>query len=650
MRMEFRPEDEEAFHQAHDELLDQFADWAERRAPEADPTLVSFALDYKWGYGDGHLGRWITADLTDLLISWFPRKVSVFAEEAERVAPSLRAFVDWLAEEGLLDPASDLPAALRATLERLAPSFLAAMDDPSRYGPAKTLVALMQSSGIDVTDQDAISGFIGGFNELPEQERKHMLPLPGDQAAPLELPPVRLAPEAELSTAADAVPAVERLRHFTSWVGQGRKLTQKGRLTLADAKALVELLGTADKVDPVIGDEIFRTRSSAELPEVAVTFAWARAARLVRVVHGRVVPVKRSQPLLERPLDLWERALEGLRQLGPDIFDDHLLWSFLADDLDSLIPELLSALYLADEPVPLRALADHAWNDVRGRYVLDDEPTERLTTWRWKVAADLDRILQHLELLGAVERIAANEEPATDLDDELPLATRYLLGGEGMLEVGFRLTPLGLWGANRLLRGLGVDAPAVGDMADADVATLLGHCADVDPETCQEELRTWCEARGAEAAAAELVAFLRRTDEPQARMLGFTALGVAGDAGVDAVRTLRGDPELNPYATLWLVDRGLEKQEAVRPEMAAHMLVETCAAVAAQDGPSAVVQMLSDLGPADEQAAIVGSLWRVNSPHVATVLQALADAHPDKQVAKAARKAAFKLRSSGPRA
>jgi hypothetical protein len=292
---------------------------------------------------------------------------------------------------------------------------------------------------------------------------------------------------------------------------------------------------------------------------------------------------------------------------------------------------------------------------VRGGYVLDDEPTERLATWRWKVAADLDRILQHLELLGAVERIAADDVPATDLDDELPLPTRYLLGGEAMLETGFRLTPLGLWGANRLLRGLGVDAPAVGDLVDADVATLLGQVADFDTEACQEELRTCCEARGAEVAAAEvaaaeLVAFLRRTDEPQARMVGFTALGAAGDAGVDAVRTLRGDPELDPYATLWLVDRGLEKQEAVRPEMTAHMLVETCAAVAAQAGPSAVVQMLSDLGPADEQAAIVGNLWRVGSPHAATVLQAVADAHPDKQVAKAARKAAFKLRTSNPRA
>jgi hypothetical protein len=96
-------------------------------------------------------------------------------------------------------------------------------------------------------------------------------------------------------------------------------------------------------------------------------------------------------------------------------------------------------------------------------------------------------------------------------------------------------------------------------LADADVTTLLARCAELDAETCQEELRTWCEARGPDMAAAELVAFLRRTDEPQARMLGFTALGEAGDAGVDAVRALRGDPKLEAYATLWLVDRGLEK-------------------------------------------------------------------------------------------
>ena len=38
----------------------------------------------------------------------------------------------------------------------------------------------------------------------------------------------------------------------------GRKLTQTGRLTMADARMLVERLGTGDVVDPVIGDRTFR--------------------------------------------------------------------------------------------------------------------------------------------------------------------------------------------------------------------------------------------------------------------------------------------------------------------------------------------------------------------------------------------------------
>ena len=60
-------------------------------------------------------------------------------------------------------------------------------------------------------------------------------------------------------------------------------------------------------------------------------------------------------------------------------------------------------------------------------------------------------------------------------------------------------------------------------------------------------------------------------------------------------------------------------------------------------------ELLIDLGPPEEQAAIVESLWRVDSPHVGATLDALATAHPHKQVAKAARRAAFKLRSASRR-
>jgi len=41
-----------------------------------------------------------------------------------------------------------------------------------------------------------------------------------------------------------------QVRSFLTWLGEGRKLTQTGRIGLADARHLVELLGTGDKIDP----------------------------------------------------------------------------------------------------------------------------------------------------------------------------------------------------------------------------------------------------------------------------------------------------------------------------------------------------------------------------------------------------------------
>jgi hypothetical protein len=58
---------------------------------------------------------------------------------------------------------------------------------------------------------------------------------------------------------------IGQVRAFVNWVGAGRKLTQTGRITLADARMLVEALGTDDVIDPTIGNRVFRTTSSQEL-------------------------------------------------------------------------------------------------------------------------------------------------------------------------------------------------------------------------------------------------------------------------------------------------------------------------------------------------------------------------------------------------
>jgi hypothetical protein len=103
---------------------------------------------------------------------------------------------------------------------------------------------------------------------------------------------------------------------FVQWVGDGRKLTQKGASTLADARVLVDRLGTGDRIDPVIGDRVFKTKSSVELLGLTLIVEWSKAARLVRVVRGRLVPVKKSTALLERPAKLWMALFEVFGRLG----------------------------------------------------------------------------------------------------------------------------------------------------------------------------------------------------------------------------------------------------------------------------------------------------------------------------------------------
>jgi hypothetical protein len=99
-------------------------------------------------------------------------------------------------------------------------------------------------------------------------------------------------------------------------VGAGRKLTQTGRITLADARELVVLLGTEDEIDPKIGDRVFRTKSSEELHGITTVVEWAKASGLVRVTSGRLVTVKKHVGLLDRPLELWARMFEVFPRLG----------------------------------------------------------------------------------------------------------------------------------------------------------------------------------------------------------------------------------------------------------------------------------------------------------------------------------------------
>jgi hypothetical protein len=213
---------------------------------------------------------------------------------------------------------------------------------------------------------------------------------------------MRTPPQESLTdTAAEAEP-VRQLRAFTGWLGPGRKLTQTGRLTLADARELVVVLGTQDRLDPKIGDRVFRTKSSEELPGITTVVEWAKACRLVRVTGGRLVPVKRNAGLLDRPLELWARMFETFPRLGAALCPPGWGESLLRRHFEEGIGAVLAAMARRGGPIPLAQVCKLAWETVTAGYVLDDATDQQLATWRLVNDRDVRHALEVLQQLGAV--------------------------------------------------------------------------------------------------------------------------------------------------------------------------------------------------------------------------------------------------------
>jgi hypothetical protein len=100
-----------------------------------------------------------------------------------------------------------------------------------------------------------------------------------DESLLSQFAPVELAPLPQLQAAAAAAPTVRRLRALVEWLGEGRKLTGAGDLTLADGKELARLLGLVDP-DQLAG---LHARSAQDMPGLALLVDWAKQLRLASV-------------------------------------------------------------------------------------------------------------------------------------------------------------------------------------------------------------------------------------------------------------------------------------------------------------------------------------------------------------------------------
>ena len=97
------------------------------------------------------------------------------------------------------------------------------------------------------------------------------------------------------------------------------------------------------------------------------------------------------------------------------------------------------------------------------------------------------------------------------------------------------------------------------------------------------------------------------------------------------------------HAALYLLSRGLADEAEVGGLIDIGVFVDVL--TASLDEPDELCEMFSAAPHSADQYAALEQMWRHASPHTAAVLDALGQHHPDRKLAKAARKAAIKHRS-----
>lgn len=376
--------------------------------------LVGLRADY-----EGRPLRWSPTVVLQVLLDLAPRKLLLDADQAAALPAVVRAFVRFAGARTGLD--DRFVEETLATVDELEPEYLDRVSDPAAAGPAKSLLGALQARGVDLNDLDAINAAL-----------EDSMPMRIPEAAPKRRRSTAAAPT-EVVAAAEGAPILARLASLTDFYGDGRKLTQTGQPTLADARTLVTLLETEDHIDGTIGDKTYKTKSAAELPELGFTIRWAISAGALRKEHGKLRATAAWRKLDAKPLQRWLKAADALPSLGPLAgFFAHARYRGGDELLDDLAPEILHLLRHVPQPFDtvLDWICERADSDYEWLVPYMQDPAQRRRSFGW----DLDLLARILGWAGIAERVDATTEP-----DRYDATRQRLVGGT------LQLTAVGRW-------------------------------------------------------------------------------------------------------------------------------------------------------------------------------------------------------------
>ncbi|MFD3804865.1 hypothetical protein ACFWTC_14810 [Streptomyces sp. NPDC058619] len=655
--MRFESEAEEEFEAACGLLVDRLVRWGGEHGLPVDGFTAETVLDYRHrATADGRLGLWESRHVEELLLSWLPQNVTELPGEERSDAPgTLRTLLRYLHAAQLADPRGPSLQDSLAAVDRVAEQYPAAMTDRTRWGLAKFWAMTAAEQGVDILDGAALQHFAdrarrgeaaydGQALDAIMERRLTGRALSGSARAEPQLP-VALPQDDELRRPAEASTTAAQLRGLTEWAGQGgRTMTATGRLRMSDARELAGLLGTGDETDGV--------RSSADLPRLGLLVEWAKKARLVRVVKGRLYAVAKARPVLADPLRLWLSAFDACFEVRQALIGARSGWhveSMLFDVYEDVLQDVLNTLYSLPYPMPWPRLRDTVHLAYRTGFQLDGRSDLQYRMWFEHADRDLRTVLDLLDDLGAIERDRGMADPVfldVDLSDagpellaDMPPELTELLGVTGAtldpaareradarreeLTAGpvelIRLTELGTWAVRKRLLAVGRDAPLIGELAQAPAAGLLGVLAEeYPPDAAQAELVGWITARGESADALRELTDAVRTTPFRTRaqaMLDVLLTALPGGEGERLLHTLRRDTQLAPLVLNVLAQRELLSPEDMTD--AEHLLVLA-------ENLLQLVELAGGSGNAEEAL-------RAQGPHVMDAIAAASDsAHPDR--------------------
>ncbi|WP_127936055.1 hypothetical protein [Nonomuraea polychroma] len=417
-----------------------------------------------------------------------------------------------------------------------------------------------------------------------------------------ELATIRLRPDSELAAAARQAPLIAKARDLAVWVGPGRRVGEDTLLSDAEVEEALTVVGLPrPETDGPISEAV---------PQLWNIWNLAVDLEFLEPGEGNTVGVQDDTSEWpfdddEDVLDAWMLGLHSVDYGDPELDDE----------------DLTMALAGLTRGVLVRLLLAGGSRDI-------DELAQELS----EAAADLD------EELGADAWEAAGDPLAPAID---------WLVGYGMVEVQGRtlsLTPLGTEGVVHLVDDADIEVDARPSIESMSAHELLALSAELPEDEADAEFAAWMRLREPGKAAEELLeAAAEDENDALIRVQAASVVGTLGQDAIPAWQAALKQPSLRPYAATHLSQ--LEVEGAPEPTQDdTHWLILDMWTISAGLGRSEFVSSLQDIGP-DMVNDLLDVIWKIPHGHVEELLELISQVHPDKQVAKTARRALYKARS-----